>query len=456
MVNYKKPKESVNNLLLAKGLPQNIEVERAILGAIILNNNLANQCLELKVKSEEFMLVAHQKIYQSLVNLSNANCPIDPILLADDLRKTNDLEDCGNISYIASLMDGTIRESSISHYINILKQKYFGRKLIEVANKSIVAAIEDNQNIYELLVNTENELSAIAEDNKHPGIQHVSDLIYEEINKIDLSIQNPDYNIGLSTGFHQLDQILGGSVEDDIIVIGARSSQGKTALGINIIVNTAMIHDAPIAVFSLEMTASALLKRMLCSEARVNPQRLANKVLTSVEWDRLNDAVNKIGRLNILIDDMPNQTISQIKAKIKYLKKKHNIGLVLIDYIQLIRPNKDAKDQQKNLEISDICKELQGLAKEVKTPIIELCQLNRGTEHRENPRPQMKDLEGSGGIEQNAVKIILIYREEFYKPTDENVCIAEFIVAKNRNGQLDNVKVAFIKELTRFENLYVG
>ena len=433
-----------------KGLPSNVEAERSILGAILLDNAVCNQAVEL-LRRDDFFLDSHRRIYDRMVALSERGASIDLITLSEELRKSAEFEQVGGQSYIASLIDGVPRTDTIEPYAKIVKAKSQLRKLITASNQIIASCIDEEDDPEIIIDHAEALIFQIAEDRVRQGFQYIGEVAQRRLEQIEQMAGRPEMITGVPTGFTDFDQMTSGLQRQELVIVAARPSMGKTALALNMALYAAK-NDATVGIFSLEMSAEQLVSRLLCSEARVDAHRLRTGYLNREEWARLADALRRLCETQVYIDDTPGTSVLEMRAKCRRLKAEHNLDLLIIDYLQLMSGRGRIESRQQ--EVSQISRDLKGLAKELNVPVVALSQLSRATETRSDHRPQLSDLRESGSIEQDADVVCFIYRDEVYNPTDENRGVAELIIGKQRNGPTGSVQMAFLKEFTRFENMW--
>ncbi|MEW6210067.1 MAG: replicative DNA helicase [Acidobacteriota bacterium] len=433
-----------------KGLPSNIEAERSILGAILLDNSVCNQAVEL-LKRDDFFLDSHRKIFDKMIALSERGSPIDLVTLTDELRKAGEFEQVGGATYIASLIDGVPRTDTIEPYAKIVKAKTMLRKLITASNQIIARAFDEEDDPEVIVDEAERMIFQIAEDRIRQGFQYIGDVAQRRLEQIEQMAGRPEMITGVPTGFTDFDQMTSGLQRQDLIIIAARPSLGKTALALNM-AQYAAKNGHTVGIFSLEMSAEQLVSRLLCSEARVDAHRLRTGYLNREEWARLADALRRLTETQIYIDDTAGIGVLEMRAKSRRLKAEHGLDLLIVDYLQLMSGRGRIESRQQ--EVSQISRDLKGLAKEIDIPVIALSQLSRAPETRSDHRPQLSDLRESGGLEQDSDLVCFIYREEIYNQTDENRGTAELIIGKQRNGPTGTVNLAFLKEFTRFENMW--
>src|SRR5215216_444225 len=433
-----------------KGLPSNIEAERSILGAILLDNAVCNQAIEL-MRRDEFFLDSHRRIFDKMLVLNERAAPIDLITLTDELRRAGEFEQIGGATYIASLIDGVPRTDTIEHYAKIVKSKAQLRKLITASNQIIAHCFDEEDDPDVIIDRAEQMIFQIAEDRVRQGFQYIGEVAQRRLEQIEQMAGRPEMITGVPTGFTDFDQMTSGLQRQDLIIIAARPSMGKTALALNM-AQYAAKNGNVVGVFSLEMSAEQLVSRLLCSEARVDAHRLRTGYLNREEWARLADALRRLCETQVFIDDTAGAGVLEMRAKCRRLKAEHGLDLLIIDYMQLMSGRGRIESRQQ--EVSQISRDLKGLAKELDIPVIALSQLSRATETRSDHRPQLSDLRESGSIEQDADVVCFIYREEVYNQSDENRGVAELIIGKQRNGPTGTVQLAFLKEFTRFENMW--
>ncbi len=439
---------------LHKVPPQNLEAEQSILGGILLDNQALNAVLEILTQAD-FYSDAHRKIFASIVDLSNRNEPADLITLSNIMKDQKKLDQVGGISYLASLVDNTGSAANISYYARIVKEKSTLRRMIEAATDILNRSYDVGMDVDQMLDQAEHAIFEISENKIRPSFSPMREILKSSFQTIERLYANKELITGVATGFDNLDDITSGLQKSDLIIVAGRPSMGKTAFALNIAQNAALLTGIPVAVFSLEMAREQLVMRMLAAEARVDSQRLRKGFLGETDWPKLTEAAGRLSDAPIYIDDTPAITVIEMKAKARRLKAENGLGLIVIDYLQLMRGSayKDSREQ----EISEISRSLKALAKELSVPVIALSQLNRKVEDRTNRRPMMADLRESGAIEQDADVIAFIYRDEVYNKSEDNPekGIAEIIIGKQRNGPTGIVKLAFQEKYTRFENLAI-
>ena len=437
-----------------RALPHNLEAEKCVLGAILIDNEAFNHAAEL-IDSRDFFRDAHRRIFDRMVALSETNRPIDFVTLKDELGRSGELDEVGGPAYVAGLADGVPRSTNVEHYARIVKEKATLRNLIFSANRIIAQAYEAEQEADIQLDEAEKAIFAIAEDRLRAGFVAIGDLVKNGFDTIEKLHERKGLITGVETGFTELDEMTSGLQPADLIIVAARPSMGKTSLVLNISQHVGTRTDKTVGFFSLEMSKEQLFLRMLTSEARIDAHRFRTGVLGEKDYGRLSHALGTLADARIFIDDTAAIGVLEMRAKARRLASEHGLGLLVVDYIQLMQGR--GRFENRQLEIASISRALKGLAKELNVPIVALSQLSRAPESRSDHRPQLSDLRESGALEQDADVVLFIYREDAYAGRDEipqeSQGIAEIIVGKQRNGPTGSVKLAFIKEYTRFENL---
>jgi replicative DNA helicase len=431
-------------------LPQNIEAEKSVLGAMLIDDDAIGTAIEI-LDETWFYEDAHQKIYKAIVELYNSHKNVDLITLSDRLKTDGLLEHIGGVTYLSTIMDFVPTAANVEHYARIVKEKGVLRRLIKNATQIVADSFDAQGNVDNVVDNAEKLIFEIADLKQRQQSYHIKDLVREGIEKIDQLYQRKEHITGIATGFSKFDHMTSGLQKSDLIIVAGRPSMGKSALAVSIAENAAIEFKIPVAVFSLEMSKEQLVQRMLCSQARVDAHKLRSGFLAASDWPKLTAAAGKLSDAPIFIDDTPAISVLELRAKARRLKANHNIQLIVLDYLQLMRG--PAKSDNRQQEISEISRSLKALAREIGAPVIALSQLSRSVESREGHKPQLSDLRESGAIEQDADLVVLLMREEYYNPTEENKGVADVIIAKQRNGPVGTVKLAFIKEYMRFENL---
>src|SRR6516165_7224474 len=438
-------------------LPHNLEAERSVLGAILLHNEAFNLAAEV-IDSGDFFRDAHRRIFDRMVKLSERSNAIDLVTLKDELNKAGELDEVGGPAYIAALVDGVPRSMNVEHYARIIKEKSTLRNLIFSANKILATAYDGAEEDDVILDQAEHAIFAIADDKVRDGFVSLRELAHASLDTIEKLHARKELITGVPTGFTDLDEMMSGLQPSDLIIVAARPSMGKTSLVLNIAQHVGTKTDMSVGVFSLEMSKEQLFLRMLTAEARIDAHRLRGGFLGERDWGRLSQAIGTLSEAKIFIDDTPSIGVLEMRAKCRRLASEHGLHLVIVDYIQLMEGR--GRFENRTLELGSISRSVKALAKELNVPIIVLSQLSRAPESRSDHRPQLSDLRESGALEQDADVVLFIYREDQYggkadAPAD-NEGVAELIIGKQRNGPTGVVKLAFIREFTRFENLAIG
>jgi replicative DNA helicase len=442
------------DITLERGLPHNLEAERCVLGAVMLDNVLLNQAIEF-LKVGDFYLSSHRLIFEQMLKLSEKSKAVDLITLTDELRKAGQLENIGGASFISSLIDGVPLLSNIEYYARIVQETATLRNLIKRSYDIIKACHDSQEDVDTILDSAEKSIFDLAEDKLRRGFVPLNEIAKRTLKNIEVASKRKSMVTGIPTGYSKFDELTSGLQSSDLIIVAARPSMGKTAFSLNVATHAALAAAKSVGVFSLEMSSDQLLLRMICSEARINAQKLRTGHLSKEEWNRIPRTLGELSQAKIFIDDTAGISLLEMRAKCRRLKVEHGLDLVIVDYLQLMSGGR-TRYENRQQEISSISRGLKGLAKELEVPLIALSQLSRAPEQRTGDhRPQLSDLRESGSIEQDADVVVFIFREEVYKKDDdEKKGIAEIIVGKQRNGPIGMVQLAFIHEYTRFENLY--
>ena len=433
-----------------KTLPHNADAERTVLGAVLVDNQAFNSAAEVLTRND-FYREAHRRIFEAMAALAERSQPIDLVTLKDELIKASALEGVGGAAYLASLLDGVPRITNVEHWSRIIKEKAVLRNLIHASTRIVQECYEAEDDPALLLDRAEKAIFDIAEHRIRQGFVGIREIVKESFRTIDQLSQSKELVTGIPTGFVDLDEKTSGLQKGDLIIVAARPAMGKTSFCLNIAQYASIKTGETVGIFSLEMAKEQLVLRMLCSDARVDSHRLRTGNLQEKDWARLAKAYADLSSSRIFIDDSATLTPLEMRAKCRRLKAEHGLSLVVVDYLQLMSGAGRVENRQQ--EIASISRSLKGLAKELSVPVVALSQLSRAPEARTEKRPQLSDLRESGGLEQDADIVMFIFREEEYKASDENRGIAEIIIGKQRNGPTGTVRLAFIKEFTRFENL---
>jgi replicative DNA helicase len=434
---------------LERPLPSNIDAEKSILGAILLDNNVLNTAIE-SLKAEDFFLPHHRHIYTQMIVLGESQRAIDFVTLTEELQRRGELEASGGAPYLASLVDGMPRVSNVEHYAHIVKEKALLRNLIHATHNIQQSAMEGEAGADEILDNAESSIFALAEDRVKAGLISIKDIVRDNFERLEKIFREGKSVTGISTGYGELDKLLSGLQPSELIILAARPSQGKTALALNLAENIAIRGNLPVAVFSLEMSKESLLQRLVASVAQIDAHKFRSGHLSRDDWRKMTEVLGSISQAPLWIDDAGSTSVLEIGAKARRLKRDKGLSLLVVDYLQLITGRGRFSSRQE--EVSSISRGLKGLAKELQIPVLVLSQLTRAPE-REERGPQLSDLRESGAIEQDADVVMFIYRPNFFNlnATPEERDMADILIAKQRNGPTDKVKFVFRSKLTRFE-----
>ncbi|WP_369823697.1 MULTISPECIES: replicative DNA helicase [Sporosarcina] len=431
--------------------PHNNEAEQSVLGAIFLEPQALITASEILLP-EDFYRVAHKKIFETMLVLNDRGQPVDLVTIAEELKVKNELEDVGGISYITELANAVPTAANIVYYANIVEEKALLRRLIRVATDIVEDGYTREDEVEALLGEAEKKMMEVSNRKNAGDFRHIKDVLVETYDNIELLHTRKGDVTGIPTGFRDLDQITAGFQRNDLIIVAARPSVGKTAFALNVAQNVATKTDENVAIFSLEMGAEQLVMRMLCAEGNIDAQVLRTGNLEADDWRKLTMAMGSLSNAGIFIDDSPGIRINEIRSKCRRLQQEHGLGMIMIDYLQLIMGSGRGSDNRQQ-EVSEISRSLKALARELKIPVIALSQLSRGVEQRQDKRPMMSDLRESGSIEQDADIVSFLYREDYYDKETEMQNMIEIIIAKQRNGPTGTVTLAFAKEYNKFLNI---
>ncbi len=442
-------------LAAERTLPHNLEAERSVLGAILVHNDAFNLAAQV-IDSRDFYRDAHRRIFDRMVALNERNHAIDFVTLKEELARGGELDEVGGPAYVASLADGVPRATNVEYYAKIVKEKATLRNLIFAANKILTNAYEADQESDLILDEAESAIFAVADDRMKAGFIQMRDLVKDNFPKIEQLFEQKRLITGVPTGFVDLDEMTRGLQGGDLIIVAARPSMGKTSLVLNIAQHVATQAEHCVGFFSLEMSKESLFLRMLTSEAQIDSHRLMSGAIGQKDYGRISHALETLSAMKLFIDDTASIGVLEMRAKSRRLKGEHGLSLLIVDYIQLMSGR--GRFENRTLELGAISRSLKGLAKELNVPIIVLSQLSRAPESRSDHRPQLSDLRESGALEQDADLVVLIYRDDVYNkdPNNPDAGTAELLVAKQRNGPTGTVKLAFLREQTRFANLAGG
>lgn len=435
--------------------PHNEDAERSVLGAVLLDNPVLDELLG-QVKVDDFYREAHRHIYRAMTALHERGEPVDMLTLADLLQAEGVLEASGGPAYLARLSGAVPSAANVGHYGAIVRRKAALRRFIATADDLVNECYDDVSDIEAFMDSAEQRLFAITQEGQERGYSSMREVIKSAYTQIEALYEKSEEVTGVPSGFIDLDEITAGWQNSDLIILAARPAMGKTALTLNMAAHAAIQRKIPVAYFSLEMANEQLAIRMLCSEARINQSNLRRGQMTEQEWARLVRAAGTLSEAKIFLNDKPGLPIMEFRSQCRRMKAEHDIGIIFVDYLQLMQGSQRSRSGSREQEISEISRNLKGVAKELNVPIIALAQLNRGVEQRADKRPMMSDLRESGAIEQDADIIGFIYRDEVYNPDTEAKGLAEIILGKHRNGSLGTVTLRFFGPYTRFENLAQG
>lgn len=459
--NFAERRNRVANLVsgLGKLPPQAPDLEEAVLGALMLEKNALTEVIDI-LKPESFYVEAHQRIFEAIYNLFQKNSPIDLLTVISELRSMGALEIVGGAYYITQLTDRVVSAANIEYHARIISQKYIQRELIKVSSEIINNAYEDTTDIFDLLDHAEKSLFDIAQNNLRRDTRKVDDIMREAVVSLEALRDKADSLTGVPSGFTELDRMTSGWQPSDLVIIAARPAMGKTAFVLSCARNAAVLHDKPVAVFSLEMSSVQLVNRLISGETEIEQEKLRKGSLADHEWTQLHSRIGKLSSAPLLIDDTPALNIFEFRAKCRRLKAQYDIQLVIVDYLQLMHGKGDGKGGNREQEIGSISRSLKSVAKELNIPVIALSQLSRAVENRPggSKRPMLSDLRESGSIEQDADMVLFLYRPEYYgMEEDENgrptAGVGEVIIAKHRNGETGTVQLKFVGKYVKFTDL---
>ncbi|WP_116190789.1 replicative DNA helicase [Paenibacillus taihuensis] len=442
---------SDEQLMFDRVPPQNMEAEQAVLGAVLLQTEALITSME-RVKSEDFYLPSHQLIFEAMVQLGEASQPIDLVTLTAYLQDHQQLEEIGGVSYLAKLANSVPTAANVDYYAQIVEEKSMLRRLIRTATNIVSNGYAAAEDVGSLLSEAESRILEISNLRSSSGFISIRDVLMEVFEKVEFLYTNKGGSSGIPSGFTDLDKMTAGFQRSDLIIIAARPSVGKTAFALNVAQNVGVRAKETVAIFSLEMSAAQLVQRMICAESNVDAGRMRTGYLEGDDWEKLTMAIGSLSEAQIYIDDTPGITVADIRAKCRRLKKERGLGMILIDYLQLISGRGKAGENRQQ-EVSEISRTLKQIARELEVPVIALSQLSRGVEQRQDKRPMMSDLRESGSIEQDADIVAFLYRDDYYDKESEKKNIIEIIIAKQRNGPVGTVELAFLKSFNKFVGL---
>jgi len=457
-VGERKLKATPTNQIEGKLQPQAIELEQAVLGALLIDNESLSDAID-SLQAEYFYVPKHQKIFEAIVNLFNNTKPVDILTVSEELKRLEYFENIGGLAYISELTNNVASSSNTEFHARIIAEKFIKRSLINISRRISTDAFDDAVDIFDLLNNAEAELFTVTEGTLRKSYDKMSTLIKGALENIETLRNKEDGLSGIPSGFTNLDRVTSGWQQSDLVICAARPGMGKTAFALTMARNIAVEHNTPIGFFSLEMSSEQLVNRLIASEAELGASKLRKGDLADHEMVQLHEKIKHLSEAPIFIDDTPALTIFELRAKARRLVKNHGVKIIMIDYLQLMQAGGNSGNREQ--EISTISRSLKGIAKELKIPVIALSQVNRGVESRTgvgSKRPMLSDLRESGAIEQDADIVTFIYRPEYYKiyewdNGDDSRGQGELIIAKHRNGSLKNVRLKFIGEFAKFSDL---
>ncbi|TCP20033.1 primary replicative DNA helicase [Scopulibacillus darangshiensis] len=443
----------MSDLFADRTPPQNIEAEQAVLGAIFLEPQAMTAAIEV-LMPDDFYRTSHQLIYSVMMGLAERGEPVDVVTVTADLRNEKRLEEAGGVSYLSELANSSPTAANIEYYSEIVEEKALLRRLIRTATSIVSDGYTREDEVESILDDAEKTILEVSQKKRASAFQSIKDVLVEAYDNIEMLQSRKGDITGTATGFLELDRMTAGFQKNDLIIVAARPSVGKTAFALNIAQNVATKTDENVAIFSLEMGAQQLVMRMLCAEGNIDAQRLRTGRLEEDDWQKLTMAMGSLSNAGIYIDDTPGVRVNEIRAKCRRLKQEKGLGMILIDYLQLIQGNGGSgRQENRQQEVSEISRTLKAIARELNVPVIALSQLSRGVESRQDKRPMMSDIRESGSIEQDADIVAFLYRDDYYDKESEKQNIIEIIIAKQRNGPVGTVELAFIKEYNKFVNL---
>jgi len=438
------------NLLPDRLPPQNLDAERSTLGAMFLDKDAIYRAMEI-LRPDDFYKNAHRYIYQTVLELTNKGEPVDLVTVSEALRQKKRLDEIGGIAYLTELANAVPTAAHIGHYARIVEEKSLLRQLIHTAGEIMAAGYDAEDDAEHIIDAAEKNIFAVTNRRAGRDIGSLKQILIEAFEQIERLYESRGTFTGVPTGFADLDRLTAGLQPSDFIILAARPSMGKTTFALNMAENAAVNLKIPVIIFSLEMSQEQLAVKLLCSEAGVDNQRIRTGNLLEEDWPRLSHALGRLSEAMIFIDDSPGISALEIRAKARRIKSEHGLGLVIVDYLQLMQNRYRVENRQQ--EVSEISRSLKALARELSVPVVALSQLSRAVEQRTNKRPSLADLRESGSLEQDADLVCFLYREDYYEPETEKKNITELIVAKHRNGPTGTVEFLFQKEFSKFMSL---
>jgi len=439
----------MSELFLDRTPPQNIEAEQAVLGSIFLDIEALFKASEL-LRAEDFYRTAHQRIFEVMVELNENDQPVDLVTVTSELHDRKWLDEVGGVSYLSDLANSVPTAANVEYYAQMVEEKAILRRLIKTATQIVSSGYAGQDEVQDILNQAERSILDISGKRSNDGFIPIKDVLVETYERIEMLHNSTSEMTGIPSGYRDLDKMTSGFQRSDLIILAARPSVGKTAFALNVAQNVAARAGETVAIFSLEMSAPQLVQRMLCAEGNIDANRMRTGTFQEPDWEKLTMAIATLSKASIYIDDTPGITVSQIRSKCRRLKAEAGLGIILIDYLQLIQGSGKENRQQ---EISAISRTLKGIARELNCTVIALSQLSRAVEQRQDKRPMLSDLRESGSIEQDADIVAFLYRDDYYDHESENKNVIEILIAKQRNGPVGKVELAFLKEYNKFVNL---
>jgi len=430
-----------------RSIPYSNEAEKSVLGGILLKQDVLEDVIEV-LKVHDFYKLAHQYIYEVMLECYNQGLGIDPIIINDKLKKKNKFDDIGGETVLFEIIETVPTAANVINYARIVKEKSILRGLIKVGSQIVELAHDGMEEVDSILDKAESLIFKVAENKENKEIVSLKELIQPELDRLEQVVHNKGVTTGISSGFKNFDAMTSGFHDSDLVILAARPSMGKTAFVLNLALNAAVKQNKGVLVFSLEMSNSQLFQRMLAIESKVALNKIRNGFIDEHEWGQLGIASGKLANSNVQIADVPNVTVLEIRAMARRLKAAGKLDMILIDYLQLIKGT--GKGDNRQQETSDISRALKGIARELNVPVIALSQLSRAPEQRADRRPMLSDLRDSGAIEQDADMVVFLYRDEYYNEDSESKGIAEVIIGKQRNGPVGTLKLTFLNDLQKF------
>ena len=431
--------------------PQNVEAEQAVLGALLIDADAVTTVSEI-LQRDDFYRKSHQLIFETILRVSESGEPVDLITITADLQDKGQIDEIGGVTYLANLANSVPTAANVDHYATIVKEKSIMRRLINTATKIAATGYEGGLEVSEMIDDAEKRILEISQAGSvNKGFTPIKDVLLNTFERIEFLFNNKGQVTGIPSGYPDLDKMTSGFQRSDLIILAARPAVGKTAFALNVAQNIAVRARETVAIFSLEMGAEQLVQRMLCAEANIDAGKMRTGFLDEDDWPKLTMAVGTLSEAPIFIDDTPGVNVQDIRAKCRRLKAEHGLGLVMIDYLQLIAGR--GKGDNRQQEVSEISRTLKLMARELNCPVIALSQLSRSVEQRQDKRPMMSDLRESGSIEQDADIVSFLYRDDYYNPESERKNIIEVIIAKQRSGPTGTVELVFLKNFNKFVSL---